>query len=429
MKKTTLVLGGIRSGKSHFAEQRALHYSDRPVYIATAIPFDDETRARIALHRQRRQNRFDVFEEPVDITKILSALQDRVVLVDCMTLNLSNRLLQQDENTSLETMIAEDDIYLQTIRRVIEANRLNVIFVSNEVGFSPVEPNRLGRYFQDLQGRWNRIMAEGAAEVYMIQAGIPNLLKKECHFPFKLSAPSYLYPGGYIENVTRVMDRVDDIQLLLFDSSADDPLFQEGMISTLDYLQTGAGITFSAHMPVRPRITEDFDGRLHSSLAIIQSLQQLDMSSFTFHYDLPEGREWETMNAGDIQTLDDTYAEFFDAIRRNHPAIDISLENTATPLSALDRVVERCGISYCADIGHLLFQNRDLDDIEPRLRKTSVVHLHGAQEVKGKLMDHQALTFNRRVFQLLENYQGILTIENYHPSLFHSSREKLANYF
>ena len=167
MKKTTLVLGGIRSGKSHFAEQRALYYSGRPAYIATAIPFDDETRDRIDLHRQRRRNRFEVFEEPLDITAILSTLQDRVVLVDCMTLNLSNRLLKRSEETSLAQMIDEDDLYLENIQRIITDNHLNAIFVGNEVGLSPVEPNRLGRYFQDLQGRWNRILAERADDVYI----------------------------------------------------------------------------------------------------------------------------------------------------------------------------------------------------------------------------------------------------------------------
>ena len=429
MKKTTLVLGGIRSGKSFFAEQRALYYSDRPIYIATAIPFDNETRARIDLHRERRQNRFEVYEEPLDITTILSKHRDRVVLVDCMTLNLSNRLLQRGDETTLDHMIAEDDQYLEEIRRIIDTNRLNVIFVSNEVGLSPVEPNRLGRYFQDLQGRWNRILAQHADAAYMIQAGIPNLLKKENHFPFKLSAPSYLYPGGYIENVTRIMDRVDDIQLLLFDSSTDDPLFEEGMLSTLGYLQTGAGITFSAHMPVRPRITEDFDGRLKSSLDIIQALQKLDMSSYTFHYDLPEGQEWETMTKKEIQAMDDTYIKFFDSIRRQFPSIDISLENTATPLSALDNVVNASGISYCIDIGHLLIQNRNLDDIEPRLDKTSVIHLHGVQQVNGEFKDHQSLDYNRPVFQLLEQFGGILTIENYHPSLYEKSRNQLENYF
>jgi adenosylcobinamide kinase/adenosylcobinamide-phosphate guanylyltransferase len=429
MKKTTLVLGGIRSGKSFFAEQRALYYSDRPVYIATAIPFDDETRARIHLHRERRQNRFEVYEEPIDITTILSKHRDRVVLVDCMTLNLSNRLLQRGDEVSLDQMITEDDQYLEEIRRIIDANRLNVIFVSNEVGLAPVEPNRLGRYFQDLQGRWNRIMGQQAADVYMIQAGIANLLKKESNFPFKLSAPSYLYPGGYIENVTRVIDRVDDIQLLLFDSSADDPLFEQGMLSTLYYLQTGAGITYSAHMPVRPRLTEDFDTRLKSSLDIIQAFQELDMSSYTFHYDLPEGQEWETMTEAEIREMNDTYTRFFNSIRRRFPAIDISLENTATPLSALDIVVNNSGISYCIDIGHLIIQNRDLEEIGARLGQTSVIHLHGVQQVKGKLKDHQPLDYNRRVFQLLEQFNGVLTIENYHPSLFAQSRSQLEHYF
>ncbi len=429
MKKITLVLGGIRSGKSHFAEQKALYYAKRPVYIATAVPFDDETRERVALHRERRRDQFDVFEEPSDLVPVLAKLQDQTVLVDCMTLNLSNRLLAKDEDAPLPRLIAGDDLYLERIRRTIEQNRLNVIFVSNEVGFAPVAANRLGRYFQDLQGRWNRLLASFADEVYMIQAGIPAILKKEKRLPFKLSAPSYLYPGGYIENITRTMETLDDIQLLLFDSVDDDPLFREGTLSTLRYLQQGADITYSVHMPVAPRVFEDFEARLASSLSIIGTLKQLDISSFTFHYDLPHQAVWEELNLEAIQSIDEAYIGFFSAIRDQFPDIDISLENTATPISALDNVVNQSDISYCIDIGHLIIQRRHLDEILPRLRRTSVIHYHGTQTVEGNPRDHQPIQFDRAIFQLLENYHGILTIENYHPTLFNQSRAQLERYF
>jgi len=429
MKKITLVLGGIRSGKSHFAEQQALYYSQRPVYIATAVPFDQETIARIDLHRERRQDQFDVFEEPTDLVKVLAELHNRTVLVDCMTLNLSNRLLAEAEDAPLSRLIAEGDDYLAHIHDTIERNRLNVIFVSNEVGLAPVAANRLGRYFQDLQGRWNRVLASYADEAHLIQAGIPTLLKKEKRFPFKLSAPSYLYPGGYIENITRTMETVDDIQLLLFDSVADDPLFQAETLSTLHYLQQGAGITYSVHMPTAPKVFDAFETRVAGSLSIIETLSRLDISSFTFHYDLPEQTVWEELSPEAIQAIDHTYIDFFSAIRRQFPGIDISLENTATPLSALDNVVTRCRISYCADIGHLIIQQRDIDEIRPRLPRASIVHFHGVHTVNGAPRDHQPIQYHRAIFQTLEDFHGVLTIENYHPTLFHRSRAQLERYF
>lgn len=429
MKKITLILGGIRSGKSFFAEQKAEYYSERPVYIATATASDMEMKARIALHRKRRGDKYELIEVPYELTGPLEKIKDRTVLVDCLTLNLSNRLLATEEYMDLEELIETDEEYLAEIHEIITRNNLNVIFVSNEVGYSPVEANELGRYFQDLQGRWNRIMAGYADEVYMVRAGIPERIKKNSLFPFRVGAPSYVLPTGYIENVTYLMDKVVNIQLLAFDSMPDDPLFKKGTLSTLQYLAKDSGTTYSVHMPVKPLLNDNFDKRLESANAIIKKLEPLDITSFTFHFDLPEGKEWSHLDAGEIGNIHETYIRFFKAIKEVHPGIDISLENTATPISALDPVVEACGISYCIDIGHLSVQGWNLAEIEPRLEKASVVHLHGWQESGGKKQDHRAITYDRKIFKLLEGFRGVLTIENYHKTLFETSLETLKTYF
>jgi len=429
MKKIILILGGIRSGKSYFAEQKAEFYSGKPVYIATSIPFDNEMKLRVAQHKKRRGNRYELIEVPYDLTGPLERLKDRTVLVDCLTLNLSNRLMATEEYMDLEELIETDEGYLKDLYKIINKNNLKVIFVSNEVGAALIEPNELGRYFQDLQGRWNRIMAGYADEVYVVQAGIPTLIKKENIFPFKISAPSYLMPSGYIENVTFLMDKVDDIQLLVFDALKEDPLLKEESLTTLEYLAKDSGITYSVHMPVKPKLTAGFQQRLEAAYFIIETLNRLNISSYTFHYDLPDGVKWEKVTKEEIQSIEATYIKFFRAIKEKFPGVDLSLENTETPLSALDRIISECSISYCIDIGHLMVQGRDLAEIEPRLRQASVVHLHGWEEKNRKKQDHRPILYDRRIFKQLESFPGILTIENYHKLLYEKSLKLLREYF
>lgn len=429
MKKIILILGGIRSGKSYFAEQKAEFYSEKPVYIATSIPFDNEMKLRVAQHKIRRGNRYELIEAPYDLTGPLGRLKDRTMLVDCLTLNLSNRLMATEEYMDLEELIETDEDYLKDLYKIIDKNNLKVIFVSNEVGAAPIEANQLGRYFQDLQGRWNRIMAGYADEVYVVQAGIPTPIKREQVFPFKISAPSYLLPSGYIENVTYLMDQVDDIQLLLFDVHEEDPLLKEESLTTLEYLAKDSGITYSVHMPVKPELTVEFQQRLESAFFIIERLNRLNISSYTFHFNLPDGVKWEKVTKDEVQSIEAAYIKFFKALKEKFPGIDISLENTETPLSALDRIISECGISYCIDIGHLLVQGRDLAEIEPRLQQASVVHLHGWEEKNGKKQDHRPILYDRKIFNQLESFTGILTIENYHKLLYEKSLELLREYF
>lgn len=443
MKKITLVLGGIRSGKSYFGEQKVLFYSDNPVYIATSIPFDDEMKYRVEIHKARRKNNFSAtYEEPVNLLKVFKNLEnDTVCIVDCMTLNLSNRLLEKSElfdkksKIGISDFISKDDKYLKDIFQIINKKNLNIVFISNEVGTSPVEMNKMGRYFQDLQGRWNRLIAEYSDEVYFVRAGIPQLIKKNSVKPFRVSAPSYLLPTGYVENVTYLIDKVDDIQLLLFDSTTDDELFQKDkyMISTLKYLTEETGKTFTVHMPTSPKIFDEkgFEKRLKNSLDMINLLSELkNIKSYTFHYDLPDNKIFEDLSSAQKEEIDNKYISLFEKILHKYPDIDISFENVSTPISTLDNVVKKCGISYCIDIGHLIFQNRKINEIEPRLHKTSIVHYHGTKKLEsGKLKDHNEIVYDKKIFKILEKFHGILTIENYHKLKFEKSLKSLNEYY
>lgn len=432
MKKITLILGGIRSGKSCFAEQRAIMYGGKPVYIATAELFDAEMAARADLHRRRRGSRFELIEEPRDLTIPLSRLKNRTVLVDCMTLNLSARLLEAERENgfTLENLIHDDEVYLERIHELIRRNNLNVIFVSNEVGCAPVEANRLGRYFQDIQGRWNMKLAQIADEVFLVRAGLPECIKKNKLFPFRVSAPSYVLPSGYIENVVYLQDKVDDIQLLAFDALPEDPLFQRETLRTLRYLARDSHLTYSVHMPVAPTVFDDMEKKLAVASAILEKTGELgNVSAYTFHFDLPPGEVWKTIPSGMLSRGETLHLEFFWALKKRFPEAPITLENTQTPLSALDRIVQGAGLKYAADIGHLDVQGWDMEEIPSRLEQSAVVHLHGWELLDGQKTDHRAVQLESRVFGWLESFRGVLTVENYHKTLLEKSLKILSDYF
>lgn len=165
----TLVLGGARSGKSRHAQALAEGAGLEPIFIATAQPFDDEMRARIDRHIADRGPRWRTIEAPFELAASLrkAGRPDRVLLVDCLTLWLSNILLRGDDAEAASAALVE------TARTLPGP----AIFVSNEVGFGIVPETPLGRRFRDLQGRLNQDMATVSDEVVLVVAGLPLRLK------------------------------------------------------------------------------------------------------------------------------------------------------------------------------------------------------------------------------------------------------------
>jgi adenosylcobinamide kinase/adenosylcobinamide-phosphate guanylyltransferase len=168
--QTLLVLGGARSGKSAFAEARVVASGLDRVYLATATAGDAEMAARIAHHQARRGPDWRVVEEPLDLVSALDrhAARDKAVLVDCLTLWLSN------------LMFAERDVDREAARLctwLVDAPG-PVVLVSNEVGLGLVPETPLGRRFRDAQGRLNQHVAAVAAEVVFVAAGLPLWLKR-----------------------------------------------------------------------------------------------------------------------------------------------------------------------------------------------------------------------------------------------------------
>jgi adenosylcobinamide kinase/adenosylcobinamide-phosphate guanylyltransferase len=158
-----LVGGGARSGKSRWALDRARKCGDRLVYVATAEALDEEMAARIAKHRAERESAFQTIEEPLDLAGAIRSLSCDAVVVDCLTLWLSNSMGLEDKTE-------------ETIAVALKSTA-EVIVVTNEVGCGIVPENALAREFRDRAGVMNRRFAEAADEVYWMVFGQPLRVK------------------------------------------------------------------------------------------------------------------------------------------------------------------------------------------------------------------------------------------------------------
>jgi adenosylcobinamide kinase/adenosylcobinamide-phosphate guanylyltransferase len=170
MSKRVLILGGARSGKSSFALSEASAMDEKKAFIATAEALDDEMAARIARHNSERSRDWTTFEEPVELPSLISRIVPEygVMLVDCLTLWVSNILMRQ---LPFDRYV---DDFLQAISYETPAN---LFIVSNEVGLGLVPDTPLSREYRDNLGRLNANIAAVATDVYFMAAGIPMKIK------------------------------------------------------------------------------------------------------------------------------------------------------------------------------------------------------------------------------------------------------------
>ena len=167
--KVRLVVGGARSGKSSFAQRLAEENEGALVYLATAQAFDAEMVERIARHRSDRSAQWQTVECPLNLADAISANQKggRTILVDCLTLWLSNLMLgEHDVAKAVSTLVA-----------TLKTSARTVILVSNEVGQGLVPDNALARRFRDEAGWLNQAIARAADDVWFVTAGLPQQLK------------------------------------------------------------------------------------------------------------------------------------------------------------------------------------------------------------------------------------------------------------
>jgi len=179
-KELVLILGGARSGKSAFAERLARERGGATLYVATAEAGDEEMACRIAAHRAARPLDWRTLEEP--LTPAARLAEDgaltgvATVLLDCLTLLVSNLLLAHEEEGE-EGVALRVDAEIDALLQRFDEAPAGWVLVSNEVGLGLVPPYPLGRIYRDLLGRVNQRIAARADRVYLLVAGLPLDLK------------------------------------------------------------------------------------------------------------------------------------------------------------------------------------------------------------------------------------------------------------
>jgi adenosylcobinamide kinase/adenosylcobinamide-phosphate guanylyltransferase len=173
--KLVFVTGAARSGKSFFAEKMALKLEGQVIYIATCVPGDDEMLDRVSRHQARRPAHWQTIEEALDPVLVIKEFDElgHIFLLDCLTLLVSNLLLQTNIELGEEQLLQK----ITELAMVSRESAADVIIVSNEVGWGIVPGDPLSRLYRDIIGRANQTIAAYADEVYITIAGIPIELK------------------------------------------------------------------------------------------------------------------------------------------------------------------------------------------------------------------------------------------------------------
>lgn len=189
-KALILILGGVRGGKSAFAQTLAAEHGGSVTFVATAEARDEEMRLRIEDHRRARPASWRTIEAPLNPAAALAeAPPAEVTVLDCLTLLVSNLLLRDESPEEAQQAV---DGEVEALLRVFEAGSGSLIIVSNEVGMGVVPPYELGRLYRDLLGWANQRIAQSASEVYWMLAGLP--------IEVKASGLARNWKGYHVEN-------------------------------------------------------------------------------------------------------------------------------------------------------------------------------------------------------------------------------------
>ncbi|WP_218012440.1 bifunctional adenosylcobinamide kinase/adenosylcobinamide-phosphate guanylyltransferase [Bacillus sp. AFS041924] len=186
-----LVIGGARSGKSSYAERRIKEMQtdeNDVVYIATAIPFDGDMNERIKRHQDDRPNNWHTIERYKQFNQLKTNeefLQSKYVLVDCMTVMITNLMFdhytdvdfEKINNKQINKLELGIEVVVNELIDLCDQHSKTLIIVTNEVGYGLVPSYRLGRIFRDIAGRMNQKIASKAQEVILVTAGIPLRIK------------------------------------------------------------------------------------------------------------------------------------------------------------------------------------------------------------------------------------------------------------
>lgn len=168
------ITGGARSGKSDLAVRLAEKSGGKVAFIATARAGDEEMAKRILLHKKSRPEEWTTIEEPIDAASAINSARGHdVVILDCLTLLLSNLMFENDNTNEPDDILNK----IEEVAKTASSFEGTVMIVSNEVGMGIVPDNELARKFRDIAGKANQIIASAADGVYVCFSGIPVRIK------------------------------------------------------------------------------------------------------------------------------------------------------------------------------------------------------------------------------------------------------------
>jgi adenosylcobinamide kinase/adenosylcobinamide-phosphate guanylyltransferase len=173
VKEILFIIGGCRSGKSTYAMQTAEKMpAEQKIFIATCVPQDDEMKQRVARHQKERSQNWVTVEAPLDLPKAIrqNSRRGTVILVDCLTLWVSNLLMETGDENNIEDTTSQ-------LIEALEKAAGSIVLVSNEVGTGIVPENKLARQYRDIIGLVNQAVAKTAGKVIWMVAGIPVTVK------------------------------------------------------------------------------------------------------------------------------------------------------------------------------------------------------------------------------------------------------------
>lgn len=268
-------------------------------------------------------------------------------------------------------------------------------------------------------------------------------MRKPSDFPartFRLGTTSYIIPADILPNVQYLADKVDDIELVLFDVDEYSNLPDAALVTELNNIAAAYDLTYTVHLPLDLRFgsdTANHNESIEKALRTMESTAALNPFAYIAHLDSHRMQDASPASTGSLldaesvgtSTIDDLLAAI-DRLTTELPDRKmLAVENLESyPPERNDQIIERAGVSYCVDIGHLLLQQRDpCAYLEKRIAQTRVIHLHGVGT-----RDHQSLAHIDRnqlqwIWKLLHDrsYSGVLTLEIFSTEDFMSSLDSL----
>ena len=183
MKKIILLLGGARSGKSHFAQEYARRNVGKVLFVATATAGDEDMRLRIVKHKEDRPSHWRTLEATTEIgIRIEANAGDaELIIIDCITMLVNNIFSRYDERQfdTISNAVLEKEVIaeIEQLQQCLKKVNASFLIISNEVGLGLVPDNRMGRLYRDILGRANQMLTQTADEVFLLVAGIPLRVK------------------------------------------------------------------------------------------------------------------------------------------------------------------------------------------------------------------------------------------------------------